>query len=386
MMHFAGFRNKGARNTGPGAHTVLVLGVGGRKDFGPLLPDSPGQPETPESAISKGTQNIFGGRPAKERMMADYDVFNGDADGICALLQLRKAEPRNSIRVTGVKRDISLLANVDAADVDRVTVLDVSMDKNKDALDRVLKAGAKVFYVDHHFPGEIPSHSGLESIIDEAPDVCTAALVNKHLKGAQADWAVTGAFGDNLKDTAHAIASTLDHTADELATLEELGTYINYNGYGPAIKDLHFAPSDLYERLYAAESPLDFVSNSQDFAKLRDGYKEDMSLAGQLKPSQATPKTAVFMLPNQAWARRVSGVFGNDLASENVDRAHAVLTEKEDGNYVVSVRAPLSDRQGAAELCMKFPTGGGRAGAAGINDLPIASVDAFVAEFEGTYA
>ena len=26
--------------------------------------------------------------------MADYDLFNGDADGICALLQLRFAEPR----------------------------------------------------------------------------------------------------------------------------------------------------------------------------------------------------------------------------------------------------------------------------------------------------
>ena len=24
----------------------------------------------------------------------DYDVFNGDADGICALIQLRHADPR----------------------------------------------------------------------------------------------------------------------------------------------------------------------------------------------------------------------------------------------------------------------------------------------------
>ena len=26
----------------------------------------------------------------------NYDVFNGDADGICALIQLRLAEPRES--------------------------------------------------------------------------------------------------------------------------------------------------------------------------------------------------------------------------------------------------------------------------------------------------
>ena len=46
--------------------------------------------------------------------MRQIDVFNGDADGICALLQLRKAEPRDATLVTGVKRDINLLAKVDA--------------------------------------------------------------------------------------------------------------------------------------------------------------------------------------------------------------------------------------------------------------------------------
>ena len=36
-------------------------------------------------------------------MMADFDVFNGDADGICALVQLRQVEPRDSKLITGVK-------------------------------------------------------------------------------------------------------------------------------------------------------------------------------------------------------------------------------------------------------------------------------------------
>jgi hypothetical protein len=35
-----------------------------------------------------------------------YDVFNGDADGICALVQLRLAKPIQSNLITGVKRDI----------------------------------------------------------------------------------------------------------------------------------------------------------------------------------------------------------------------------------------------------------------------------------------
>ena len=79
------------------------------------------------------------------------------------------------------------------------------------------------------------------------------------------------------------------------------------------------------------------------------------------------------------------GVFGNDLAIEFPGRAHAVVTEKDNGNYLVSVRAPLSNRQGAAELCMRFPTGGGRTAAAGINDLPRSELEAFVKAFTQAY-
>jgi len=315
----------------------------------------------------------------------NYDLFNGDADGICALLQLRKAAPRDSELITGVKRDINLLDRVRANAGDRITVLDVSMDTNKAALEAVLAAGASVLYVDHHKSGAIPTSPNLTAIINEAPDVCTAALVNGHLQGAHLDWAVTGAFGDNLKDTARALARGLDINASELDSLEELGTYINYNGYGPAIEDLHYDPRDLYLNLYAADGPLDFVRNSADFRRLRDGYRADMAAAAALKPVHADAATAVFILPDEAWARRVSGVYSNDLATDNPDRAHAVVTVKPEGNYLVSVRAPMSNKQGAADLCMQFPTGGGRAAAAGINDLPSSRLDDFVAAFRAAY-
>ena len=315
----------------------------------------------------------------------NYDLFNGDADGICALLQLRKTEPRDAQLITGVKRDINLLDKVTAATGDQITVLDVSMDKNRKALDAALANGASVFYVDHHFPGEIPSHENLTAIINEAPDVCTAALVNVHLQGKHLDWAVTGAFGDNLKDTARTLAKGLDLSSTDLQSLEDLGTYINYNGYGPALEDLHFDPQALYLKLYAAQGPLDFVHNSPDFAKLSTGYREDMALAEALEPLHAKPTTAVFLLPDEAWARRVSGVYSNDLATNNPSRAHAVLTLKDNGNYLISVRAPMTNKSGAAELCMQFPTGGGRAGAAGINDLPIDQLEKFVAAFEQAY-
>lgn len=315
----------------------------------------------------------------------NYDLFNGDADGICALLQLRLAQPRETTLVTGVKRDINLMARVEAKAGDEITVLDVSMDKNKAALNSALEAGAQVFYVDHHFPGEIPDHPGLTSLINEAPDVCTAALVNGHLNGAYVDWAVTGAFGDNLKETARALARGTELSSADLASLERLGTCINYNGYGPAIEDLHFDPEVLYQKLYAAGSPLEFVSASTDFTLLSEGYDADMGQAAALQPEHVSESVAVFMLPDEAWARRVSGVYSNDLATDNPDRAHAVLTRKANGNYLVSVRAPLSNKQGAAQLCMQFPTGGGRAAAAGINDLPDDSLAAFIGAFSDAY-
>ena len=75
--------------------------------------------------------------------MNSFDVFNGDADGICALTQLRLANPVNSELVTGVKRDIKLLDRVNAAAGDELNVLDISLDKNRAGLLKLLDDGAK---------------------------------------------------------------------------------------------------------------------------------------------------------------------------------------------------------------------------------------------------
>lgn len=314
--------------------------------------------------------------------MAYIDVFNGDADGICALTQLRNANRVESILVTGVKRDIELLDKVEARPGDQLTVLDVSMDKNRRGVERALTNGADVLYIDHHYAGDIPQHPKLKTIISEAPDVCTSLLVNGYLQGKFCAWAVVGAFGDNLKNSALALAKNIRIDTDELTLLENLGTYINYNGYGENIEDLHFSPAELFERVRPYSNPLDFVRDSREqFDKLENGYRDDMASAAAIKPDVATEKAAIFMLPNQAWARRVSGVYSNDLTNQFPARAHAVLTEKSNGNYLVSVRASLKNKKGADELCRRFPSGGGRAAAAGINDLPKTQLQSFINQF-----
>ena len=313
-----------------------------------------------------------------------YDVFNGDADGICALLQLRLEEPLVSTRITGIKRDIGLLERVHAEPGDTVTVLDISMVKNSDALSQLLAKDVVVDYVDHHAAGAIPNHPNLTATISEAPEVCTALLVNGRLRGARVEWAITGAFGDNLDEPAQRLAEKSGLQASDTAGLRELGVCINYNGYGPSLDDLHFHPDALYESLLEACRPQAFLDSST-FRQLQLGYQEDLAASAALTPIVEEPAFAVYQLPNASWARRVSGVFSNDLVRAFPARAHAVLTERDDGAFLASVRAPFERRTGAETVCSQFATGGGREAAAGINRLPAEELDQLIGALAAEY-
>lgn len=319
-----------------------------------------------------------------------YDVFNGDADGVCALVQLRLAEPIESTLVTGIKRDIQLLdqllAQYSLTSDDRVTVLDVSLDKNRAGLDTLLQHAVQVFYVDHHQAGEIPTHPKLTTRIDTSASQCTSLLVDAYLQGKYRAWAVTAAFGDNLLVSAEHAAQILHLTQSQLLTLKELGVCLNYNGYGGSLEDLHIAPDALFHELVRYDSPFDFIDDNKIVAQqLQAAYQEDMEKALALTPEYQTELVSVYLLPNQAWARRVSGVFSNELANQTPRRAHAVLSYTAEKDYQVSVRAPLDKPSGADELCAAFPTGGGRKSAAGINHLPLDQLLVFVRAFEQQY-
>ena len=111
--------------------------------------------------------------------MACFDVFNGDADGICALHQLRLAQPLDSVLITGVKREIDLLRQVNAVAGDSVTVLDISLHQNREELIRLLDQGVSVRYFDHHFAGDALRHPLFQPHLDTAPEVCTSLLVDR---------------------------------------------------------------------------------------------------------------------------------------------------------------------------------------------------------------
>ncbi len=317
--------------------------------------------------------------------MKFYDIFNGDADGICALHQLRLEQPRAAELVTGAKRDIALVGRVKAQAGDQLTVLDISLHSNAHAVQRALAMGASLQYFDHHVAGDIPQHPRFEAHIDTAPDVCTSLLVDRHLAGKHRLWAVVAAFGDNLVESAVRAAQPLqlDHT--ELARLHELGEAINYNAYGETVDDLHYHPADLYRAIAPYQDPRHFILDEPVFEVLKQAGAEDLACAEAVSPEFATDAAALYRLPDAAWSRRVNGVFGNRLAQAAPQRAHAVLVTKADGSYAVSVRAPRNKPLGADVLCLAFATGGGRKAAAGINQLPPHELPRFLDAFRGTY-
>ena len=316
----------------------------------------------------------------------NFDVFNGDADGIISLTMLRRAEPLEAKLVTGRKRDIALLERVEAGAGERVTVLDISMKSNAAPLRRILDAGAKVFYADHHNAGDIPEHPNLQAHINTSSEVCTAVLIDNLQDGAYRAWTVAAAFGDNFPAMAHRLA--VGHNLP-LASLDELGTLINYNGYGGSVDDLLFHPADLYREVSAFDTPMAFLDEKDNiFKALQQGFREDMASVSAAKVLDESEAGLVLGLDDDAASRRASGTFGNQMAQENPERAHAILTaqETEAGTgYLVSIRAPLSNRSGADKLAMQFETGGGRAAAAGINHLPQSSLADFIKAFKSAF-
>lgn len=321
-------------------------------------------------------------RPLESPAKHAIDVFNGDADGLCALQQLRLAQPRPGARlVTGVKRDIALLARLSEIKHASITVLDISLDQNREALATLLAQGNQVVYIDHHYCGSLPASKLLQAYIDTAPRLCTSLIVDNLLQGQHRLWALAGAYGDNLDAAAEQLAQAHHIASDTLNQLKEIGRLLNYNGYGLSIDDLFAHPAELFHEIHHFPNPVDFFHNSTLLPQLRACYHDDLAQATGLQPVHCNNAGRVFQLPQTSWARRVVGVFSNNLAREKPSLAHATLLPIDDASYLVSVRAPLQTGTGADALCRQFPTGGGRAAAAGINKLPRAALDQFLALF-----
>lgn len=313
-----------------------------------------------------------------------YDVFNGDADGIWALHQLRLYTPAQAELVTGVKCDLELLRRVPDGAGAYIAVLDISHDSNAAEQHRRAAPPARR-RLDHHSAYSTFAHPALTLHCDADAAVCTSILVDRQLGGRHPPWAVAAAFGDNLTEPARRLAQGLGLHDEPVAALTRLSEVFNYNAYGESVADLHLDPPALYLSLAGYADPFDFIADSAAYRRLSAAYREDCAQMHMLRPYWERGGSAVYLLPPTRWARRISGVLANRLAAQHNGSSFAVLNERSDGNYLVSVRSGTPSALNACALCQRFDTGGGRKAAAGINRLPAQDLDRFIACFQNYF-
>ena len=279
-------------------------------------------------------------------------AYNGDADGICSMVQWGLVYGIEGQRITGVKRDIELLERVSPNPDDEIIVMDISLARNHARAMELSSQGFDITWFDHHLAGD--PIDAIATHIDTSSDVCTARIVEKYL-GVDSDWAQVALHGDGLSP----------HSSKP--EFKELGELLNYNGYGADPSDLHFHPDELLLLCLQAKTPQNFM-DTQAFMTLKNGFESDLSHAQNVSITDG-----YYLLPNEAWARRVVGVMAHRI-NESGDGPHVIAIDKGE-TLQVSIRGS----EGIGELCKMFG-GGGRATAGGIDALPKSEITALMKE------
>lgn len=315
-----------------------------------------------------------------------YNVFfNGDADGICAVLQFIHSGFTIESFFTGHKRDQTLLRYGTKLLNTNILVFDIELARNINSMKQVLNNGCKVTWFDHHGDGEENIFSKYENFypnIDVSPNINTALIVYNFLNNPELlKWAIVGLFGDNIDNIALSYCQSLNLSAEEISTFSEMGKLINYNSYGEDLSDLILDPVAIINQAKYFIDPVSFYKETGIGQLLKQFSAEDLALALACYKEE---KNMVF-LPNLPWAKRVYGTLGNFLAKKNSSKPFVIFVDIGADNYLVSVRAPLNQPTGAGDLCRLFYSGGGRAQAGGINCLHKSHLEKFTQAFQANW-
>ena len=320
-------------------------------------------------------------------------VFNGDADGLCALQQLRLAGPRAAAQgeqgeksealITGVKRDIALLDRVRSVAGDTCTVLDVSLDVNRAGLVALLAGGVSVRYFDHHFAGDIPAHPALDAHIDLSPNVCTSLIVDRTLEGRFRRWAIVGAYGDSMTAEADAlareagIAPEADGAAQGAGHRHQLQR-LRRDHRGPA------RPSGRAGRRDAAVRRSAAVRGRLGGLQTTGRRHAEMTWSSQSGSGPRARRRARSSSCSPTRRGRAAPAARSPTTRQRRTAAapSPSCRPKTEGGFLVSVRVPRDFSVSAEAFCRRFPTGGGRKTAAGINHLPSEELESFTSAFE----
>lgn len=308
--------------------------------------------------------------------------FNGDADGICSVLQFIRSNFIIDSFFTSYKRDQALLRHGKTLKNANILVFDLELAKNIASVKKILDNGCNVTWFDHHGKDEKNIFLGCANFspnIDTSSNTNTSLIVYKFFNNSELlKWAIVGLFGDNIDNIALSYCKSLNLSAEEILILTDLGKLINYNSYGENLNDLIMDPYEILNQAKHFKDPITFNKQIGIVASLKQNSLEDLESA----LSHYKEGDNIVFLPNLPWAKRVYGMFGNYLTKYSSTEPFAVLVDIGEDNYLVSVRAPLTNPIGAGDLCSLFPTGGGRGGAGGINRLHKDYLNKFIQAFQ----
>ena len=173
--------------------------------------------------------------------------------------------------------------------------------------------------------------------------------------GVKSEWAEVALHGDGLS------------VHSSRPDFKELGELLNYNGYGADLDDLHFHPDKLMRLCLESKTPEKFLQTPA-FETLKKGFADDMRNVESIKEVDG-----IYLLPNEAWARRVVGVMAHRINSTGPG-PHVIAIDK--GH---TLQVSLRGNEGIGEICSMFG-GGGRATAGGIDALPKEEITALMNE------
>ncbi len=279
-------------------------------------------------------------------------AFNGDADGICSMVQWGLVHGLEGKTITGVKRDIDLLRKINPESGEEIICMDISLARNHSTARELCERGFKITWFDHHLAGE--PIDGLDAHIDTSSNVCTAKIVENFL-GVESDWAQVALHGDGLS------------VHSSKPEFKELGELLNYNGYGANLEDLHFHPDVLMRLCLESKTPGEFLQTPA-FETLKEGFADDMKNVESINEVDG-----IYLLPNEAWARRVVGVVAHRINSTGPG-PHVIAIDKGQ-----TLQVSLRGDEGIGDICSMFG-GGGRATAGGIDELPKEEITALMNE------
>ncbi len=321
----------------------------------------------------------------------NYGFFNGDADGIISMYLFNWYSGREMNEYyTGIKRDVELLRHAKDIESSNLFVFDVSMLSNEKYLKPLIDQDNTIRWYDHHkLPDDENIRNSILYKVSTDPKHCTAMMVEEYFSSSTMiaglrSWVICAAYGDNLHTTVQELNEDMhpSFTQPTLDIYKEVGETLNYNGYGNQESDLTVHPKEVFLDMCKYDNPKTYHAESEIFKKINTQMKQDASL---LESSSETVHESeigsIIILPEGSASIRYSGIYSNLLSMNNKSKAFAIMTVYDENNYKISIRAPQDNPVGACDLALKFPTGGGREKAAGVNQLPCDQVDAFVEEF-----